>query len=149
MTRRALVALATLLVCFVANSAQVMLEFDSVEQQKRYRALIDELRCMVCQNQNVADSNAELAKDLRERTYSMIKGGATDDQILEFMTDRYGDFVLYRPPFNLSTALLWLAPALFLILAFAAYWSYSRRRRESAGALSREQRMEVRRLLDE
>ena len=149
MALRALLGIAALLICVSANSAQEMLEFDTSEQQDRYRALIDELRCMVCQNQNVADSNASLATDLRERTFSMIKSGATDEQILKFMTDRYGDFVLYRPPFKLSTAFLWLAPVVFLILAFAAYWSYSRKRREASGALSRDQRIQVKRLLDD
>ena len=90
---RLVLAAAIWLVCLSAGAAQTMLEFDSEEQQNRYRALIAELRCMVCQNQNIADSNAALAKDLRGRTYAMIKDGASDDQIIKFMTDRYGDFV--------------------------------------------------------
>ncbi len=146
---RLVLAAAIWLVCLSAGAAQTMLEFDSEEQQNRYRALIAELRCMVCQNQNIADSNAALAKDLRGRTYAMIKNGASDDQIIKFMTDRYGDFVLYRPPFRLSTASLWLAPALFLGFAFLACWSISRKRRAGAVALSDEQRMKARRLLDD
>ncbi len=149
MTVRRILTAVLLAVSFGANGAEVMLDFDSPEQKSRYRALIDELRCMVCQNQNVADSNAELARDLRERTYEMITGGSTDDQIMEFMTDRYGDFVLYRPPLNMSTALLWFAPALFLALAVLIYWSNARRRRSDAAALSSTQRNRAQRLLDD
>lgn len=85
------------------------------EQQARYERLTNELRCLVCQNQTVADSNADLAKDLRDQTRRMIETGATDEQILTFMTERYGDFVLYRPPVRARTALLWAAPILLLL----------------------------------
>jgi len=83
-------------------------------QQARYERLTNELRCLVCQNQTVADSNADLAKDLRDQTRRMIEEGATDDEIIDFMTARYGDFVLYRPPVRSRTALLWAAPFLLL-----------------------------------
>ena len=85
------------------------------EQQARYERLTNELRCLVCQNQTVADSNADLAKDLRDQTRRMIEAGSTDEQILAFMTERYGDFVLYRPPVHGRTALLWAAPFLLLV----------------------------------
>ena len=84
------------------------------ELQARYDNLINELRCLVCQNQSIADSNAGLASDLRREVHSMLLAGKTDAEILKFMTDRYGDFVLYRPPFVRRTLLLWLAPALLL-----------------------------------
>lgn len=84
------------------------------ELQVRYDNLINELRCLVCQNQSIADSNAGLASDLRREVHSMLLAGKTDAEILKFMTDRYGDFVLYRPPFVRRTLLLWLAPALLL-----------------------------------
>ena len=85
------------------------------EYEERYHHLLTELRCLVCQNQNLADSNAELAKDMRHKTYELVKGGATSDDVVNYMVKRYGDFVLYRPPFKLSTLLLWLGP--FAILA--------------------------------
>jgi cytochrome c-type biogenesis protein CcmH len=89
--------------------------------QERYERLINELRCLVCQNNSIADSNAGLAADLRREVRSMLLAGKTDAEILSFMTDRYGDFVLYRPPFVPRTWLLWLAPALLLLLgAFVA-----------------------------
>jgi len=82
--------------------------------QTRYDRLINELRCLVCQNNSIADSNAGLASDLRREVHGMLLAGKTDAEILKFMTDRYGDFVLYRPPFVRRTLLLWLAPALLL-----------------------------------
>lgn len=145
---RAFIAAAAFASCFAAQAAQPLLEFDDAAQEARYHALIEELRCMVCQNQNVADSSAPLAEDLRKRTYEMIRNGDTDRQIFRFMTDRYGDFVLYRPPFKASTAFLWLAPAIFLALAAWFCWFLSRRR-VAAGQLTAEQRARARRMLDE
>ena len=100
-----------------ATPVQALLEplkFESSSQESRYKALIAELRCLVCQNQNLADSNAELAGDLRLLTYNMILSGSSDTEIVQFMVSRYGDFVLYRPPFKPSTALLWIAPLILL-----------------------------------
>lgn len=94
-------------------------EFDSPELSSRYQALIAELRCTVCQNQNLADSDAELAKDLRRKTEEMLKAGQSNEEILSYMRDRYGDFVLYRPPLNSTTYLLWLGPFILLLLACA------------------------------
>lgn len=89
--------------------------------QQRYDRLINELRCLVCQNNSIADSNALLAADLRREVRELVLQGKTDAEILKFMTDRYGDFVLYRPPFVARTWLLWLAPVLLLLLgAFIA-----------------------------
>ena len=86
------------------------------EFQARYETLIRELRCLVCQNQPIADSNALLAKDLRRQVREMLLSGSSDSEIYSFMTDRYGDFVLYRPPFVQRTWLLWLAPGILLLL---------------------------------
>ncbi len=89
--------------------------FASAEQERRYKVLVNELRCLVCQNQNLADSNAELAADLRGLVYEMINKGDSDEQIIAFMVDRYGEFVLYRPRMKASTVALWLGP--FLLCA--------------------------------
>lgn len=89
--------------------------FDDKEQEARYKDLIEELRCLVCQNQNLADSNAELALDLRRQTYDMVQDGKSKDEVVDYMVTRYGDFVLYRPPFNISTILLWVGPFVILI----------------------------------
>jgi cytochrome c-type biogenesis protein CcmH len=87
-----------------------------------------ELRCLVCQNQTIADSHAELAIDLRNQVREMIKRGDTDQQIIEFMTARYGDFVLYRPPLKATTFLLWFGPILLLVIGLASLVIVLRRR---------------------
>ncbi|MDH5391595.1 MAG: cytochrome c-type biogenesis protein CcmH [Gammaproteobacteria bacterium] len=92
-------------------------EFSSQTQEQQYNKLINELRCLVCQNQNLADSNSELAQDLRKEVFSMIQKGDTDSDIVDFMVARYGDFVLYRPPFKPVTFLLWVGPFIILFLA--------------------------------
>jgi cytochrome c-type biogenesis protein CcmH len=80
--------------------------------------LSEQLRCLVCQNQSIAESNAELAVDLRRQISEQIAAGKSDSEIVDFMVQRYGDFVLYRPPFKASTVLLWLGPAALLVLGF-------------------------------
>src|SRR5690606_35925159 len=90
--------------------------FDTPQQLDRYEAMIHDLRCVVCQNQSVAESNVELARDLRRITRDMILAGKTDAEIKQFMTDRYGDFVLYNPPLKPVTYLLWGAPVILLLL---------------------------------
>lgn len=85
-------------------------EFDDTEVAAAYQGLIEELRCLVCQNQNIADSNATLAKDLRDQVYEMLNQGSSRDDVIEFMVARYGDFVTYRPPINAATVLLWTGP---------------------------------------
>ena len=81
----------------------------------RYKALIDELRCLVCQNQNIADSDAELAQDLRNKVFELLMAGRSDTEILDFMVARYGDFVLYRPPVKALTVGLWAGPLILLV----------------------------------
>lgn len=83
--------------------------------QARAVRLGEKLRCLVCQNQTIEESNAELAVDLRRQIREQIAGGKSDDDIMEYMVNRYGDFVLYQPPFKATTALLWLGPALLLV----------------------------------
>ncbi|WP_228767004.1 MULTISPECIES: cytochrome c-type biogenesis protein [Thiomicrorhabdus] len=91
--------------------------FKTPQQERDYRQLIDELRCLVCQNQNLADSNAELAQDLRRQVYSMLVDQQADkQQVVDYMVQRYGDFVLYRPPLKTQTTLLWAGPFLFLAI---------------------------------
>lgn len=96
--------------------AQEPMVFTSQEQQDRFDKLTKELRCLVCQNQNLADSDAELAHDLRREVHELLLSGRTDDQIKQFLVDRYGDFVLYRPPVQTNTYLLWLAPLILLLI---------------------------------
>ena len=107
--------LILLLFPLLTQAAIEVAQFDDPEQEARYKQLIAELRCLVCQNQNLADSNAELAQDMRHKTYEMVKAGASSGEVVDYMVKRYGDFVLYRPPLRFSTLLLWIGP--FVILA--------------------------------
>ncbi|MCB1742895.1 MAG: cytochrome c-type biogenesis protein CcmH [Gammaproteobacteria bacterium] len=109
-------------------------EFLSQDQEQRYKQLIAELRCLVCQNQNLADSGAELATDLRNEVYKMILAGDTDTQIVAFMVARYGDFVLYRPPLKLVTVGLWVGPLLLIALGLLLLYQTRRRFRSDAAA---------------
>jgi len=114
--------------------------FKSVEDEKRFHALAAELRCPKCQNQNIADSDSPIAKDLRTEVFRMIDEGAEDESIIDFMVTRYGDFVLYRPKMNSQTWLLWNGP--FLVLGFGVLvilvvvWQRRSRRNVSEAALS-------------
>jgi len=92
-------------------------EFPSQEQEVLYTELINELRCMVCQNQNIAGSNAELAQDLKRKTYQLVTKGKSKEEISQYMIERYGNFVLYKPPVTTMTFLLWFGPFVILIIA--------------------------------
>ena len=98
----------------------------------RMKAIADELRCLVCQNQTISDSNASLAVDLRNQIKEQVAAGKSDEEIRDYMVTRYGDFVLYRPPFKASTLVLWLGPPLLLGAGFLLFWGILRRRRAAA-----------------
>ncbi len=119
--------------------------------EKRVQRLSAELRCLVCQNQSLADSNADLAVDLRNQVREMMQAGQSDAQIREFMVARYGDFVLYDPPVKSATLLLWLGPFVLLIVAGATLIIYLRRRDRElpAQVLSDDERARARALLGE
>lgn len=101
---------------------------DDPALEARMMAIANELRCVVCQNQTVADSHAELAADLRDQIRDQLRAGRTPDEVRGFMTDRYGEFVLYRPPLNARTALLWGGPALLMLLGLGVLLAVLRRR---------------------
>jgi cytochrome c-type biogenesis protein CcmH len=103
-----------------AYSGDEPVTFNNPQHEKRYQVLIEEIRCLVCQNQSLADSNADLAQDLRKEVYDMIVAEKEDDEILQFLVERYGDFVLYRPPLKENTWLLWFGPFLFLLIGLIA-----------------------------
>jgi cytochrome c-type biogenesis protein CcmH len=98
--------------------------------EQRMKALTEQLRCLVCQNETLADSRADLAEDLRRQIREQIKAGKTDPEILAFLTDRYGDFVLYKPPVKKTTYLLWFGPFVLLIGGTAVLYRYLKSRRE-------------------
>lgn len=120
-----LIAMA-LVISMPVHAAVEYHPFDDPKQEEAYQTLISELRCLVCQNQTIADSNADLAKDLRNQVYEMLQQGKTEQDVVAFMTERYGDFVLYRPAFNFKTGLLWLGPALFLFVGILVVYLVAR-----------------------
>ena len=127
---RFLAALSLALSCQLGLSEEARPLADDPVAEKRLQAISAELRCLVCQNETIAGSNADLAKDLRREIRTMIQAGQSDQQILDFMVTRYGDFVLYRPPFKGATLLLWGGPLLFLVVGIGALQFYLRRRNQ-------------------
>jgi len=106
--------------------------FDDPAMQERYERLTRELRCLVCQNQTIADSNATLAQDLRREVRELMRDGKTDEEIQAFLTARYGDFVLYNPPVKPRTYLLWAAPGLLVVIGLGAAMAVVMRRARAA-----------------
>lgn len=102
------------------------------ELAKVFKELASELRCLVCQNQNIADSNAPLAQDLRREVHEMLDRGDSKKQIIDFMVARYGEFVLYRPLLSAKTLILWLGPLLFFLLGLVMVWRLARKPRATA-----------------
>ena len=133
MRRAAALAVALLLAC-AAGAVDTGQRFDDPAEQARYERLIRDLRCLVCRSESIADSNATLAADLRREVELLMRDGRSDAEIHAFMTERYGDFVLLRPPVAPRTWLLWAAPALFLVAGLAAVVVVIRRRALAARA---------------
>jgi len=102
-----------------AFAATDLYPFKTQSQTAQFLRLTSELRCLVCQNQNLADSNAPLAKDLRDEVYQQILHGNTDKNIMTYLTDRYGEFILYKPPLGTNTLFLWFGPFILLLLGLA------------------------------
>lgn len=138
-----------------ASASAIVFEqraFTDPEQLARYKTLIAELRCLVCQNQNIADSDADLAADLRREVHRMILEGKSDDAIIDFMVTRYGDFVLYRPPLKAKTVLLWGAPFVLGIGGIVLLVLQLRRRHADPATttpLDAEERARLQSLLDD
>lgn len=134
--RTAAATAALLLLCLALAAPGAAAPFASAEHERRYYELLKELRCLVCQNQSLSDSDAALAGDLRIEVRRMIDAGAGDDEIIDFMTARYGDFILFKPRFKAATWVLWLAPFVLLAagLFWLFYWQLAHRRRLAARA---------------
>ena len=105
-------------------------DFETIEQQSRYTQLIENIRCPVCQGQSIGGSNSDLAKDLREKVREMILDSQTDSEIYSFMVERYGDFVIYKPPVNTKTYFLWFAPVLVLMISLLYLFRSTRENKE-------------------
>jgi cytochrome c-type biogenesis protein CcmH len=116
---------------FFAVLVLFSLSGNSNENEQRIHRLEEKLRCLVCQNQSLADSNAELAGDLRREVREQVTAGRSDEQIVDYLVQRYGDFVLYEPPFKATTALLWVGPFVLLVAAALVLVATLRRRRRA------------------
>ncbi len=143
-----------LLVISINSYAVDSRQLSDPKQQENYETLTKELRCLVCQNQTIADSNAELASDLRRQVYEMLQQGKSEQEIIRFMTDRYGEFVLYKPAFAGKTSLLWIAPVVFLFMGLMMVFFVIRRKRAAAKVqvdaleINTEKQKKVRNLLE-
>lgn len=126
----AALALAAALLWQPAAAADAPTVAQDPQQEARMMAMAAELRCLVCQNQTIADSHAGLAEDLRQQIREMLAKGMSERQIMDYMTERYGDFVLYRPPFKASTALLWVGPGVLMAGALLTLFMVLRRRQK-------------------
>jgi len=148
LNRRLLAALLLAAAPLVASAGEaVPTESDPVAAARAVQ-LSNELRCLVCQNQSIAESNADLAVDLRRQIREQIAAGKSNGEIMDFMVARYGDFVLYRPPFKLTTVLLWLGPLLLVVAGFLILARLLRaRRRVQAPRLTAEERSRAERML--
>ena len=130
--RRLLAALLFALAIGVVHAQAVRdatpLEFRDEAEARRFHDLVAELRCVMCQNQSLADSNAQIAHDLRREVFELMREGRSDAEIRDYLVDRYGEFVLYRPPFSARNALLWVGPFVLLVVGALAWWRLGRRR---------------------
>lgn len=142
--------LAGLFLCWSMSVAAGLEEFDfgNGVEENRYKELISELRCLVCQNQSLADSNADLAQDLRVEIYELMDQGQSDEQIVDFLVARYGDFVLYAPPVKPSTYALWYGPFVLLAIGIGLLVRTLRQRRgQSVPHFSAEEHTRLKQLL--
>lgn len=130
---RLLAAFLAVAAAFAAHAVDPLPFKDTAEEQ-RFQALTRELRCLVCQNESLADSNAGLAKDLRNEVFEQVRAGKSDDEIKEYLVARYSEFVLYDPPLKASTLVLWFGPFLLLVAGGVAVALAVRRRASTAGA---------------
>lgn len=125
--KKSLIILFGLVPAVFAAQIEVQ-QFDNAKQESDYRALIQELRCPQCQNNNIADSNATIATDMRHKTLELLKQGKSKDEVVDYMIERYGNFVTYDPPMTPATILLWLMPVLLILLGFTILF---RRKKQS------------------
>ncbi len=147
---RVLCLLVALLISAASSAVIETYEFEDETLRTRFADLADELRCPKCQNQNIADSNAPIAADLRKQLHAQLHAGRSDQEIVEYMVDRYGEFVLYRPRVNSVTLVLWAAPAILLLLAVLVLRSSMRGRAPAApGTLSPDEQAKLDDLLSE
>jgi cytochrome c-type biogenesis protein CcmH len=142
-----LVALMAALLAFAAQAKEAVPMADDEAVEQRLIGIAEELRCLVCQNESLAGSHAELAQDLRREIRSLIRQGKTDPEVMEFLVSRYGDFVRYRPPLKPTTWLLWGGPFIFTVAGVGGLIFFLSRRRSAAPELSSDDAARAKQLL--
>lgn len=154
MLKRISFILFGLMMTFVAHATIDTYNFKSVEEEQQFRELTGQLRCPKCQNNSIADSNAPIATDMREKVYELMEQGQSRQDIINYMVDRYGNFVTYEPPITPATIFLWLVPVLCVVIGAAAIVMLSRRRKVSASgaeseSLSEQEKARLQQLLSD
>ena len=149
-TRMLLALMLSLSLMLLSHSSQAAIEtfeFDNPQQEQTFHELTKLLRCPKCQNNNIADSNAELAKDLRNKTYELVTQGQTKDQVIEYMVARFGNFVRYDPPVTPVTIFLWLGPLLFVVFGLLVLFRQIKKQPSKATNLDPQQQEKLQQLL--
>ena len=147
--------LLVLLLALTPLGAQAVTDvypLESTAEQERFQALLTELRCPKCQNQNIADSNAPIAKDMRDETYLMVRAGATNEEVVDALVARFGEFVRYKPQFDRRTVLLWTTPIIAILIGLfvvAVTVLRSQRRPKGSGKLTNEERRRAQEILED
>ena len=144
---RLLLAMLIALFSWHAAAAIDTWQFKDEAQEQQFRTLTEELRCPKCQNNSIADSNAMIAHDMRQKVYELMQQGQSRQQIIDYMVARYGNFVTYEPPVTPSTIVLWLLPALFIVGGGLVLWRSRRRGRAAGESLAPDEQARLRALL--
>lgn len=142
---------AWLLCCWFSCgiAAQNVYQFATADQQKTFYSVVEQTRCLVCQNETLLDSEAPLANDLRQDIYQQVLAGQNEQQILQYLTSRYGEFVLFKPKFELKNYLLWLMPFVLLLALVFGLVHYKLKHRQAEAVLTEQQRQQLKKLLEE
>ncbi|AIU67469.1 cystathionine gamma-synthase [Vibrio coralliilyticus] len=151
MKKMILALFAAMTLSLAAHATIQIYEFDDLEQEQQFKELGNTLRCPKCQNNTIADSNAELAVDLRQKVYEMTKEGKSKQEIVDYMIARYGNFVTYNPPFTMATSILWLGPIFVVVFGFGFIVLRTRARKaqpEQAESWDKDKEARLKELLD-
>ncbi|WP_233973153.1 cytochrome c-type biogenesis protein [Pectobacterium versatile] len=140
--------LSALLLSFSVLASSEVLRFDNATKEQQFRELTMQLRCPKCQNNSIADSNSMIASDMRQKVYELMQQGQTKEQVVDYMVDRYGYFVTYEPPITPFTVLLWLLPALFLVVGSWVIIRRARRIRSAKEPMSEQDKKRLQTLLE-
>lgn len=139
--------LSALLFSSISMAAIDTFEFDNAQQEQTFNDLTKLLRCPKCQNQNISDSNAELAKDLRNKTYELVVQGKSEQEVVDYMVARFGNFVIYDPPLTPVTVFLWAGPLVFILLGLLIWFKQARRNRNNKNVLDEQEQQRLKMLL--